>query len=98
MIPQTRADLIGGLTAQPCFTTFNGNLARDLRKSGDRVWNKTSALLVHAQLHLNVAFWNVFFRYSLVPRQHRTTVTPDVAKFLFNARHQLSLDIGQIIF
>ncbi|KAL5745462.1 hypothetical protein ACOSP7_026608 [Xanthoceras sorbifolium] len=60
--------------------------------------NKTSAPLVHAQLHLDDVLWNIFFSFSLVPQQHRTTVTPYVATFLYSARHQLPIDICQIIF
>ncbi|KAL5787738.1 hypothetical protein ACOSP7_004687 [Xanthoceras sorbifolium] len=88
------ADLVDELIPHPYFSPYNEDLARDLQRNRDSIWNVSNAPIKHAELHFHTAFRNVYFCFSLHSRLHRTKVTPDIACALFSFRYNLPINIG----
>ncbi|KAL5747929.1 hypothetical protein ACOSQ2_025226 [Xanthoceras sorbifolium] len=94
---ETDPSLKKGLATYSHFTHYNEELAKDLRSSGNPTWNSRSAIMRHAELRLESAFWNIFVCHSLLPRRHRTTITQDLACVLYSICHDLPINVGCII-
>ncbi|KAK2654177.1 hypothetical protein Ddye_014033 [Dipteronia dyeriana] len=79
------------------FEPWNEESAADLKIDGDKAWNDHRYPLLHGQLKLDARFRYVFFSFSLPPTAHHINLGYDAALFLYCARNNPRMDIGQII-
>ncbi|KAK2662098.1 hypothetical protein Ddye_000672 [Dipteronia dyeriana] len=72
------------------------SLVMALRGTYDSVWEH-GHLLKQSELPQELAFWNLFNTFSLLPTTHGTTVSKPRADLLSCIQDQTKIDIGQVI-
>ena len=71
------------------------DIARSLRRADVEV--PANEVLYHGDLRPEIAFWDVFFTWSLFPSTHRTVVSDEIAQVLFAIQRGTDFDFGRII-
>ncbi|KAI3770650.1 hypothetical protein L6452_01791 [Arctium lappa] len=74
-----------------------GEMAASLRHNSSNVWQPGTTELHHGELTLNMAFWSVFIKYSLLPSTHRTNVTIETAILLYAIPTGVYFNVGHFI-
>ncbi|KAK0576846.1 hypothetical protein LWI29_024265 [Acer saccharum] len=73
---------------------YRGRVAAPLWMDGQEEWG-TLVKLYQRNTHADVAFWNLFLTYSLMPSQHRTEIFYDQARVLLRIRICGPINIGR---
>ncbi|KAK0604177.1 hypothetical protein LWI29_012859 [Acer saccharum] len=71
---------------------YRGRVAAGLKMDGQAEWG-TLVKLYQRDTHADVAFWNLFLTYSLMPSQHRSEIFYDQARVLLRLR-QAGIDVS----
>ncbi|KAK0574923.1 hypothetical protein LWI29_031003 [Acer saccharum] len=78
-------------------TLIEGEWLQALGMDGQAEWG-TLVKLYQRDMHADVAFWNLFLTYSLMPSQHRSEIFYDQARVLLRLRSGGPINIGRVIF
>ncbi|KAK3228484.1 hypothetical protein Dsin_000365 [Dipteronia sinensis] len=79
------------------FDQFQERMVEALRMDGEERWEQGFGLY-RRDVQVDVAFWNTFLTYSLIPPQYHTEIFYEKGRLLHRLKTGRPIDIGLVIF